>query len=118
MRRSALALLPLVAIAIAGCGQDHPAGGGTRGSSDDEVVLTPQAAEAARKQAKKDEQAANAHAKVVQLQGAGDKPQVSGNPEDSGPSPGAASDAEVRAELKEARAELKSFSAHLTTADL
>ena len=118
MRR--LALLPLAALAIAapGCGQDHPAGGG-KGSSgdDDEVVLTPQSAAAARERSK-DEKAARTKARVVQLQGAGAKPQVSGDPADSGPSPGAQSDAEVRAELKEARAELRSFSAHLTSADL
>jgi cell wall-associated NlpC family hydrolase len=117
MRR--LALLPLAAIAIAapGCGQDHPAGGRTKGSGD-EVVLTPQAAEAARRQAKRDDAAANSKAKVVQLQGAGAQPKATGDPNASGISPGAQSDAEVRAELKEARAELKAFSAHLTTADL
>jgi cell wall-associated NlpC family hydrolase len=112
MPRRLLALLPLVAIAIAGCGQDHPAGG-SKSSSGEEVVLTPESAAAAREHAKKDD-AARTRARVVQLQGAGSKA-AAGNAADSGPSPGAASDAEVRAELREARAELKSFKAHLTS---
>jgi cell wall-associated NlpC family hydrolase len=118
MRRRAVALLPLVAIAVAGCGQDHPAGGKKASSGGDEVVLTPQAAAAAREHLKT-ERVPKTHAKVVQLQGAGAQPTYApGGAADSGPSPGAASDAEIRSELKEARAELKAFNAHLSTADL
>jgi cell wall-associated NlpC family hydrolase len=117
MRRRAFALLPLAAIAaaIAGCGQDHPAGGG-KGSSGDEVVLTPEAVAAARKHAAKEKtKAARTRAQVVQLEGAGAKTPSGGAASGDAPSPGAASDAEVRAELRAAHRELRSFRAHLTS---
>ncbi len=116
MRRRVLALLPLAAIAaaIGGCGQDHPAGGG-KGSSGDEVVLTPEAVAAARKHAAaKKTKAARTRAQVVQLEGAGAKAPSGGAATGDAPSPGAASDAEVRAELRAGRRELRSFQAHLT----
>jgi cell wall-associated NlpC family hydrolase len=53
---------------------------------------------------------------VVQLQGAGSQPKPSGSTRDTGPSPGAQSDAQVRAELKQARKSLRSFKHYLTTA--
>jgi hypothetical protein len=52
--------------------------------------------------------------KVVQLEGATAK-QPKADPNDDAPSPGAQSDAEVRAELREARQELRSFKHHLST---
>jgi cell wall-associated NlpC family hydrolase len=51
--------------------------------------------------------------RVVDLQGAGSAP--AGDPEADGPSPGAPTDAEVRAELRAARVALRSFKRHLTT---
>ena len=53
---------------------------------------------------------------VVELEGAGSRPKGGGNPKDDAPSPGAQSDAEVRAELKSARKSLRSFKHHLATA--
>jgi cell wall-associated NlpC family hydrolase len=50
---------------------------------------------------------------VVQLEGAGSLPK--GDPRADAPSPGAQSDAEVRAELREASRSLRAFKAHLAT---
>jgi cell wall-associated NlpC family hydrolase len=107
-------LVALAALGVAGCGTDHPAGGSGKSSSD-EVVLTPEAAAKARKLARRDKLAPGSRPQVVQLQGAGSKP--AGGPAAPGdaPSPGAASDAEVRAELKSARRELRSFRTHLAS---
>src|SRR4051812_5473 len=52
--------------------------------------------------------------KVVQLEGA-TRGQPKADPNDDAPSPGAQSDAEVRAELREARQELRSFKHHLSS---
>jgi cell wall-associated NlpC family hydrolase len=52
---------------------------------------------------------------VVQLEGAGSRPPVKAGSRDDAPSPGVQSDAEVRAELRQARAELASFKRHLAT---
>jgi cell wall-associated NlpC family hydrolase len=51
---------------------------------------------------------------VVDVQGSRGEAR-GGDPEDDAPSPGAQSDAEVRAELREARRELRSFKHHLST---
>jgi cell wall-associated NlpC family hydrolase len=54
------------------------------------------------------------HPHVVQIVGpTGEQPK--GDPRDDAPSPGAPSDAEVRAELRQARAELAAFKRHLST---
>jgi cell wall-associated NlpC family hydrolase len=53
--------------------------------------------------------------KVVQLQGAGSQPKAQRNPNEAAPSPGVQSDAEVKAELREARRSLRSFKAYLST---
>jgi cell wall-associated NlpC family hydrolase len=102
----------LLLAALAGCGRDHPAGSADKQAGDD-VVLTPEAAAEARKQAAKEEKRdPGSRPQVVQLQGAG----ASQGSADGGdaPSPGAASDAEVRAELKAARRELRAFKSHLS----
>jgi cell wall-associated NlpC family hydrolase len=57
------------------------------------------------------------HPKVVKVGGVG-VPSASGDPNASGISPGAQSDAEVRNELRQARRELASFSRHLNSAAL
>jgi cell wall-associated NlpC family hydrolase len=97
--------LALIAV-VAGCGADRPA--------DHDPALTPEAV--GRAPAKQDSGRAKGGSKprVVQLAGNG-QPPVGANTKDTGPSPGAQSDAEVRAELRQARAELASFKRHLST---
>jgi cell wall-associated NlpC family hydrolase len=55
------------------------------------------------------------HAQVVQVEGAGTQPKVTAGADDSGPSPGAPSDAQVRDELKQGQRQLKSFKQYLTS---
>jgi cell wall-associated NlpC family hydrolase len=108
-------------LALAGCGRDggENGDGNDRGGPDaaDEVVLTPEAA--ARARASRGEgkgPASPSKARVVQLEGAGEDPDFSGvDPADDAPSPGAPTDAEVRAELREARAALARFKRFLNT---
>jgi cell wall-associated NlpC family hydrolase len=107
-------------LALAGCGRDGgqetDRGGPPEGS--DEVVLTPEAAAKARATAdgSGDAPARRSRARVVELEGAGAEPDLSGvDPADDAPSPGAPSDAEVRAELREARAALSRFKRFLNT---
>jgi hypothetical protein len=56
-----------------------------------------------------------ARPRAVQLEGAGSQPNPSGGSEEDAPSPGAPSDAQVRAELREAHAALRSFKQYLST---
>jgi cell wall-associated NlpC family hydrolase len=96
-------------VALAGCGQgvaESTAGG------EGEVVLTPEAAAEGRAQAADEDQPSGGRA--VELEGAGDAPEAPANLEDA-PSPGAPTDAEVRAELREARAALTRFRRYLDT---
>jgi cell wall-associated NlpC family hydrolase len=105
-------------LALAGCGRD---GGAEtdRGGPDaaDEVVLTPEAAARARAtQGDVEGSAQRSKARVVELEGAGAEPDLSGiDPSEDAPSPGAPTDAEVRAELREARAALSRFKHFLDT---
>jgi cell wall-associated NlpC family hydrolase len=110
MRR--LAPLLLAALLLSACGQDTGATDRDREAGD--VVLTPEAAREARTKAKK-EDAQRSHARVVELRGAGAKQPKVSDPGDDAPSPGAASDDEVRAELRQARAALRSFKSHLSS---
>jgi cell wall-associated NlpC family hydrolase len=105
------ALLSLVA--LVGCGRATQDKADTTPKDADELVLTPDqvdptAVAEARKRA-----GAKSRAKVVQLQGAGEK-KTYGRAGDY-VSPGAPSDAEVKADLKEARAELGKFKRFLGT---
>jgi hypothetical protein len=105
-------------LALAGCGRDGGEGderGGPDGAG--EVVLTPEAAAKARAaQGDGEGPAPESKARVVDLQGAGAEPDLSGiDPKDDAPSPGAPTDAEVRAELREARAALSRFKRFLNT---
>jgi cell wall-associated NlpC family hydrolase len=101
---AACASLALIAVG-AGCGADRPA--------DHDPALTPEAVTHAPT---KGSSAGKRGAKprVVQLAGGGEAP-ISASAKDDAPSPGAQSDAEVRAELRQARAELASFKQHLST---
>jgi cell wall-associated NlpC family hydrolase len=106
-------LAPLLVLALLpACGRDSPTE--EREQAGDEVVLTPEAAKEGRAAAKKEGRDPRSKARAVELRGAGAE-QPKGDPSDDAPSPGAASDAEVRAELREARAALRSFKAYLST---
>jgi cell wall-associated NlpC family hydrolase len=107
------------ACAVAGCGggegSDATAG---EGAGPAEVVLTPDAvdAEAVRRAADADSGGGGQRGTAVELRGAGaDPPARGGASPDDGISPGAPSDAEVRAELRQARAELSKFKRFLGT---
>jgi hypothetical protein len=111
-------VVPAVVIlaALAGIGALFVGGGDggdkPKGPPDTDPTLTPGAAtKAARKEEKK------GGGNVVQLSGVGSQRREA-EPGEDAPSPGAPSDAEVRAELREARAALRSFSSHLDTAFL
>ena len=105
---TALALLGALA---AGCGADT--GQAPDGPAD--PVLTPEAAREARESAAREQvEKERSQARAVDLRGAG-TPADAGDPADDRPSPGAQTDAEVRAELKEARAALQDFRGYLTS---
>jgi cell wall-associated NlpC family hydrolase len=104
-------------LALAGCGKDGGGEATERGGPEavDEVVLTPEAAAKARA-VHRDDPAPRSKARVVELEGAGTEPDLSGvDPSEDAPSPGAPTDAEVRAELREARAALNRFKRFLNT---
>ena len=112
MRR--LAPLLIAAALLAACGQDRPAG--ERDTGPEDVVLTPEAAREARAAAARAEKSdPRSKARAVELRGAGARQPAVLDPNADAPSPGAASDDEVRAELREARAALRSFKSHLTS---
>jgi cell wall-associated NlpC family hydrolase len=89
--------------ALAGCGADR--GKPDEPAKPDDVVLTPQAAT----EAHADEARAEAERASANL------PKENPSAADDAPSPGAPSDAEVRAELREARKALAHFRAYLDT---
>jgi cell wall-associated NlpC family hydrolase len=112
----AAALAVVLAVSGSGCGE-----GGSAGSGDDgEEVLTPASVDrsasldkpgkepAARRQARQPQ--------AIELRGAGAEPRFDGAASaDDGISPGAPTDVEVRAELREARAQLSKFKRFLGT---
>jgi cell wall-associated NlpC family hydrolase len=115
-RATAIAAVALCGVAVAACGRD-PQGNadGTGTAKDaDEVVLTPEAAREGRAKQGDDEPKRRSKAQVVQLEGVGAN-RAGASPTDDAPSPGAPTDAEVRAELRQARAALASFKKHLNT---
>jgi len=102
---------------VSGCGRteestDQPADAGEGSKEPRDVVLTPEAVDpkAARAAARA---AGRPGGRVVELRGAGE-PKVYDSGPDS-PSPGAPTDDEVKAELREARAELAKFKRFLGT---
>jgi cell wall-associated NlpC family hydrolase len=107
----------LAALALAACGRTDPAVEATAEAEPDaqrEVVLTPETALEGRSSGRQ-ERSRGSRARVVELRGAGEEPAVQPRGSDDAPSPGAPTDAEVRAELREARAALASFKQHLNT---
>jgi cell wall-associated NlpC family hydrolase len=118
--RAATRLLILAGclLALAGCGRGPAEGADDGGGPEapDEVVLTPEAVADARASQPSEGSGRRSKARVVELQGVGSEPDLSGvDPGDDAPSPGAPSDAEVRAELREARAALSNFKQFLNT---
>jgi hypothetical protein len=115
-RLTAPAVALCVLLALAGCGRD-PEGErkGDRAAEPEEVVLTPEAAREARARHREEAPRRRSQPQVVELQGAGAEQALEVDPTDDAPSPGAPTDAEVRAELREARANLAKFKKHLNS---
>jgi len=100
----------VLAALVAGCGADTA----KAPEGPPEPVLTPEAARKAREASERAQaEREPSQARAVELRGAGSAP--AGNPADDRPSPGAQTDAEVRAELKEARAALADFRGYLAS---
>ena len=111
LRPAALAAAALVgAVAVSGCGNSDVAEP-AEADRPREVVLTPESVDKAA--AKKAAEEGGGKGKVVELRGAGEeKTYASGT---DGVSPGAPTDAEVKADLREARRELSKFKRFLGT---
>jgi cell wall-associated NlpC family hydrolase len=113
--------VPLACALIAAAGAVASAGCGSTSTSEtaqarDEVVLTPEAAKEGRARRGEEPSTARSRGRVVELQGAGSEPDAPAESTlEDAPSPGAPTDAEVRAELREARAALADFKQHLNT---
>jgi cell wall-associated NlpC family hydrolase len=117
--RYLVALIALAAV-LAGCGQTasqpREEGSDAGAPAADEVVLTPESAREARERIRAEApRDRRSRPKVVEFEGAGAQGGSVGDPRADAPSPGAPTDAEVRAELREARAALASFKRHLNT---
>jgi cell wall-associated NlpC family hydrolase len=118
--RYLVALIALAAV-LAGCGRSssQPVEEGGSAAAETpaaEVVLTPESARVARERLPEETAASGrARPQVVELEGVGSQGGANGNPRADAPSPGAPTDAEVRAELREARAALANFKKHLDT---
>jgi len=115
-RATALAAIALCAVTVAACGRE-PEGSAQRtgtATGSEEVVLTPEAAREGRAKRGDEEPKRRSKAQIVQLEGVG-VDRGGPSPTDDAPSPGAPTDDEVRAELRQARASLASFKKHLNT---
>jgi hypothetical protein len=112
VRRVALVWLALLCLALAACGKtvESPPDGREQ---PEEVVLTPEDARAGRAQARDELADASSKARAVELRGAGAQADVAGDPTADAPSPGAPTDADVRAELRQARRDLQRFKHYL-----
>jgi cell wall-associated NlpC family hydrolase len=118
LTRAALgAAVALCCVAVAACGRDPQgsAAGTETAKGSEEVVLTPEAAREGRAKQGDDEPKRRSKAQVVQLEGVGVDRGLAASPTDDAPSPGAPTDAEVRAELRQARKALASFKKHLNS---
>jgi hypothetical protein len=111
-KRALPALLALLCVVFAACGKtvESPPDGREQ---PDEVVLTPEDARAGRAQAREELADAGSKARAVELRGAGAQPDAGGDPKADAPSPGAPTDADVRAELRQARRDLQKFKHYL-----
>jgi cell wall-associated NlpC family hydrolase len=105
------------AVALPACGRtDQAPEAAAQEDESGEVVLTPETAREGRESAARKEPGnGRSRARAVELQGAGADPAVPDAAGGDAPSPGAPTDAEVRAELREARAALADFKQHLNT---
>jgi cell wall-associated NlpC family hydrolase len=109
------------ALAAAACGRSaEPEATAERPAETDaaeagEVVLTPEAAREGRRRLRDQAREPRHRARAVELEGAGTESPSGAASSADAPSPGAPTDAEVRAELREARAALASFKHHLAT---
>jgi cell wall-associated NlpC family hydrolase len=119
---AAVLVLSLFVVAAAACGRADPAAEPTgepaaeaEPASESEIVLTPESAREARTRAGEERGELRSRARVVELEGAGAEPAAAPEAVGDAPSPGAPTDAEVRAELRAARAALASFKQHLNT---
>jgi hypothetical protein len=114
--RALRSLLPLAlaALVLAGCGRAEEETDVERSRPQD-VVLTPETARDARARGGAREAGPRSRARAVELRGAGSNRVPAGDPARDAPSPGAATDAEVRAELREARKALRNFKRHLAS---
>jgi cell wall-associated NlpC family hydrolase len=114
------AAIAACALALLACGRSEPAveqaaEPAAEAAPPREVVLTPGDARRGRARIERRRgEARPSRAQVVELRGAGEEPVPVPGAADA-PSPGAPTDAEVRAELREARAALRSFKQHLDT---
>ena len=112
--RAGICLLAVAALTAAGCGREQ--GSSTDAEKlvdpkDADVVLTPESVDPSAVR-RAERAASKSQARAVRLEGAGSaKIYDSGE----GVSPGAPSDAEIRADLKEARTELRRFKKLLNT---
>jgi hypothetical protein len=117
--RAAARLLILAGclLALAGCGKGAAEGEDGAGEpGPGEVLLTPEAAAAGRDAGAEETERRRSKARAVEFRGAGTEPDLTGvDPADDAPSPGAPTDAEVRAELREAQAALSKFKRFLNT---
>jgi cell wall-associated NlpC family hydrolase len=85
-----------------------------RAAAPKDAVLTPEAAAEARKAGAADAPARRSGARIVQLESpGGGLPREDPRVRDDAPSPGVASDSEVRAELRQARKQLANFRSYL-----
>jgi hypothetical protein len=111
------AILAACAVALVACGGGDGGDGGDRdvaAAGPEEVVLTPDSIDPRAVRAAARERSSGG--KVVELRGAGAEPRDDGGASpDDGISPGAPTDAEVRAELRQARLELSKFKRFLGT---
>jgi cell wall-associated NlpC family hydrolase len=116
-------LVALIAVGavLVGCGQSTSQPGDEGGAAAvapaaDDVVLTPESAREARERVREEAPGGRrSRPQVVEVEGAGSQGGAGGDPRADAPSPGAPTDAEVRAELREARAALSNFRKHLNT---
>ncbi len=110
--RTLICAVAVGALVTAGCGREQQSSTGPDAGTDRaDVVLTPEGVDPAAVR-KAEKQASKSQARAVRLEGAG-AAKTYGSGE--GVSPGAPTDAEVKADLKEARSELRKFKRLLNT---